>query len=177
MDPPRLGEANHLSSDALQPRKIKVLGSVKREDGRPVNFSLGGTQIPSVTEKPVRSIGKIFDCTLKDAASIKAANQELEGWLVATDKSGLPAKFKAWIYQHGILGYCGHCWYMNFHSPLWKGLRGGLSTISEGGCDCPIEASPQSTGGISGNQPCRFEQHSNNPLWQPKRQGEAGTSP
>lgn len=138
-------------------------------------FSLGGTQIPSVTEKPVRSLGKIFDCTLKDAASIKTANQEMEGWLAATDKSGPSAKFKAWIYQHGILpGYCGHCWYMNFHSPLWKGLRGGFAAISKGGWDFQIKARSQSTGGISGNQPCRFGQHFNNPLWQPKKARRGG---
>lgn len=66
-------------------------------------FSLDGTQIPSVTEKPIKSLGKTFDCTLKDAASIKATNRELEAWLTAVDKSGLPGKFKAWIYQHGVL--------------------------------------------------------------------------
>ncbi|KAI7802934.1 polyprotein, partial [Triplophysa rosa] len=50
-------------------------------------FSLGGTQIPWVTEKP---------------------NKEPQigswgAWLTAVDKSGLPGKFKAWIYQHGVL--------------------------------------------------------------------------
>ncbi len=27
----------------------------------------------------------------------------LATWLTAIDKSGLPGKFKAWIYQHGVL--------------------------------------------------------------------------
>ncbi|KAL3972927.1 tetraspanin-7 [Sarotherodon galilaeus] len=40
---------------------------------------------------------------LKDAASIQATNEDLETWLSSVDKSGLPGKFKAWIYQHGIL--------------------------------------------------------------------------
>ncbi|KAL4001244.1 hypothetical protein ACER0C_006543 [Sarotherodon galilaeus] len=40
---------------------------------------------------------------LKDAASIQATNKDLKTWLAAVDKSGLPGKFKAWIYQHGIL--------------------------------------------------------------------------
>jgi hypothetical protein len=31
------------------------------------------------------------------------SNQELEVWLATVDKSGLPGKFKAWIYQHGVL--------------------------------------------------------------------------
>ncbi|XP_074527636.1 uncharacterized protein LOC141791255 [Halichoeres trimaculatus] len=66
-------------------------------------FSLAGTKIPSVTEKPVKSLGKMFDCSLKDAASIRATNKQLECWLTTVDKSGLPGKFKAWVYQHGIL--------------------------------------------------------------------------
>lgn len=48
-------------------------------------------------------LGKTFDCSLKDAASIRAANKQLESWLTTVNKSGLPAKFKAWLYQHGIL--------------------------------------------------------------------------
>lgn len=32
-----------------------------------------------------------------------SGDQELEGWLAAGEKSGLPGKFKAWIDQHGIL--------------------------------------------------------------------------
>ncbi|CAJ1076455.1 uncharacterized protein LOC119791846 [Xyrichtys novacula] len=45
----------------------------------------------------------MFSCSLKDTAAIQSTNQELEAWLVAVDKSGLPGKFKAWVYQHGIL--------------------------------------------------------------------------
>ncbi|XP_038154112.1 uncharacterized protein LOC119791846 [Cyprinodon tularosa] len=66
-------------------------------------FTLGGTQIPSITEKPMKSLGKVFNCSLRDTAAINATNQDLEAWLATVDKSGLPGKFKAWVYQHGIL--------------------------------------------------------------------------
>lgn len=66
-------------------------------------FSLGTTKIPSLTEEPVKSLGKVFNCSLRDAASTQATNQDLGTWLATVDKSGLPGKFKAWIYQHGIL--------------------------------------------------------------------------
>jgi len=65
-------------------------------------FTLGSTQTPSITEKPMKSLGKVFDCSLRDTASIRATNEELEAWLGAVDTSGLPGKFKAWIYQQGI---------------------------------------------------------------------------
>ncbi len=66
-------------------------------------FSVTGATIPTVTEKPVKSLGKVFDSTLRDAASIQSTCTELDRWLKSVDWSGLPGKFKAWLYQHGIL--------------------------------------------------------------------------
>uniref|UniRef100_A0A3B1JAJ2 Reverse transcriptase domain-containing protein n=1 Tax=Astyanax mexicanus TaxID=7994 RepID=A0A3B1JAJ2_ASTMX len=66
-------------------------------------FSIGGASIPTVSEKPVKSLGKEFNSSLKDSVSVQGTCQELESWLRAVDRSGLPGKFKAWIYQHGIL--------------------------------------------------------------------------
>lgn len=50
-------------------------------------FSIGGVQIPSVGEKPVKSLGKIYDCTLKDTAALQSTTEELGSWLTAVDKS------------------------------------------------------------------------------------------
>ncbi len=66
-------------------------------------FSVAGATIPTVTEKPVKSLGKVFDSTLRDAASIQSTCSELDRWLNSVDRSGLPGKFKAWLYQHGFL--------------------------------------------------------------------------
>jgi len=41
------------------------------------HFALGSTQIPSITGKPVKNLGTVLDCSLRDPAS----NQELEAWL------------------------------------------------------------------------------------------------
>ncbi|XP_023810165.1 uncharacterized protein LOC105353972 [Oryzias latipes] len=66
-------------------------------------FSISVTAIPTITEQPVKSLGKFFDSSLKDAAAIQKSNKELGVWLTKVDKSGLPGRFKAWIYQHSIL--------------------------------------------------------------------------
>lgn len=66
-------------------------------------FSLDGITIPSITEQPVKSLGELFDSSLKDTASIQRTSKELGGWLRCVDRSGLPGRFKAWIYQHSIL--------------------------------------------------------------------------
>ncbi|XP_053183947.1 LOW QUALITY PROTEIN: uncharacterized protein LOC128367182 [Scomber japonicus] len=66
-------------------------------------FFVDGAVIPSITEKPVTSLGKVFDCSLRDTASVQTTIKRLETWLSTVDKSGLPGRFKAWLYQHGIL--------------------------------------------------------------------------
>lgn len=66
-------------------------------------FSIEGRQIPTISKKPVKSLGKVFNSSLKDSSSVQSSCQELDSWLRAVDKSGLPGKFKAWIYQYGIL--------------------------------------------------------------------------
>lgn len=59
--------------------------------------------IPSVAEKPVKHLGKVYTSDLKDTTAQQACANDLSTWLTTVDKSGLPGKFKAWIYQHGIL--------------------------------------------------------------------------
>lgn len=66
-------------------------------------FSISGTVIPSITEQLVKSLGKFFDSSLKDPVAIQKSTQQLGTWLTKVDKSGLPGRFKAWIYQHSIL--------------------------------------------------------------------------
>ncbi|XP_028310814.1 uncharacterized protein LOC114468234 [Gouania willdenowi] len=66
-------------------------------------FNITGTAIPTITEKPVKSLGKVFDSSLRDTTSIQLTCTALDGWLKSVGKSGLPGKFKAWVYQHGIL--------------------------------------------------------------------------
>ncbi|XP_075343502.1 uncharacterized protein LOC142401936 [Odontesthes bonariensis] len=65
------------------PQAIRLLNSETRK-----NFTLHCT---------------VYDCTLRDTAALQATSEELGTWLRAVDKSGLPGKFKAWLYQHGIL--------------------------------------------------------------------------
>lgn len=67
------------------------------------HFSLGNTTISYVSDKPVKSLGKLFTSNLKDTAARQETSDNLNLWLSAVDKSGLPGKFKAWIYQHSIL--------------------------------------------------------------------------
>ncbi|CAC5372773.1 mrp [Mytilus coruscus] len=53
--------------------------------------------------KPVKCLGKWFNNTLSDNLNVEATYKQLDDWLKTVDKRGLPGKYKAWIYQHGIL--------------------------------------------------------------------------
>lgn len=66
-------------------------------------FSIAGTTIQTIMEKPVKSSAKMFDSMLRDAASIQSTCTELDVWLKSVNRSGLPGKLEAWLYQHGIL--------------------------------------------------------------------------
>lgn len=72
MDPPRLGKADHLGSDVFQGRSL-VLKRGKVMDR--FHFSIGSIGIPSVIEKPVKVLGKTFDCSLKGAAFIRVTDE------------------------------------------------------------------------------------------------------
>ena len=62
-----------------------------------------GEEIPSVVGNPIKCLGKWYDETLKDKNSIDDMRSQMKDWMKKTDKSELPGKYKAWIYQHGIL--------------------------------------------------------------------------
>ncbi|KAF7644982.1 hypothetical protein LDENG_00212660 [Lucifuga dentata] len=87
----------------FKPAKSRSLVLRKGRVEDKYRLHLDGVLIPSVSEKPMKSLGKIFDGTLRDKAVVQSTHMELKSWLSAVDKSGLPGKFKAWIYQHGIL--------------------------------------------------------------------------
>lgn len=61
---------------------------------------LDGTKIPSISEK---SLGKLFDHSLRDAGAIRTSVKEMETWLSKVDKSALPGKLKSWVYKHRIM--------------------------------------------------------------------------
>ena len=87
----------------FKPGKSRSLVLQKGKIKSTARFTIAGEFIPTVTEKPVKSLGKWFDSSTKDQAAIKGIGGDLDDWLRKIDKSGLPGKFKAWLYQHTIL--------------------------------------------------------------------------
>ncbi|XP_029943214.1 uncharacterized protein LOC115385372 [Salarias fasciatus] len=88
---------------SFKPTKSRSLVLKKGRVADRCRFAIGGTPIPTVMDKPVKSLGKVFNSSLRDSDSLQKTKAELTSWLIAIDKSGLPGKFKTWIYQHGVL--------------------------------------------------------------------------
>lgn len=59
--------------------------------------------IPTVSEKLVKSLVKLYRVELNDMASVKEMLNQAEVWLKALEKSGLPGKYTARGYQQGTL--------------------------------------------------------------------------
>ena len=88
----------------FKPGKSRSLVLQKGKIKSAARFTIAGEFILTVTEKPVKSLGKWFDSSTKDQAAIKGiGGGDLDDWLRKKDKSGFPGKFKAWLYQHAIL--------------------------------------------------------------------------
>ena len=85
-----------------EPKKswsLSLVGGSVRE----IHFKIGGDKIPTVREKLVKSLGRLYSIPLTDR------HRGTEVWKVALkglksiDKTCLPGKMKVWCYQHGLL--------------------------------------------------------------------------
>ncbi|XP_015259494.1 PREDICTED: uncharacterized protein LOC107104090 [Cyprinodon variegatus] len=81
---------------AFKPRKSRRLTEA-------FELHVQGEQIPTIRENPIKCLGKWYDDTLSDRNNISDTANQADEWLRRIDKSGLPGKFKSWIYQHGLL--------------------------------------------------------------------------
>ena len=80
-------------------RSLTLVGGSVRE----IHFEIRDDKIPTVREKPVKSLGRLYSIPLTDrhrgTEIQKVARKELK----SIDKPCLPGKMKAWYYQHGLL--------------------------------------------------------------------------
>ena len=67
------------------------------------HFTIEGRAIPTLADEPVKSLGKTFYNVLKDTPAIEATRNNFESWMRKIDRSGLPGRFKAWLYHHSVL--------------------------------------------------------------------------
>ena len=87
----------------FKPSKSRSLALKKGKVQDRFRFKVNGEFIPTVTQQPVKSLGKWFRGSLNDRESVAEMRLQTDEWMRTVDRSGLPGKYKAWIYQHGVL--------------------------------------------------------------------------
>lgn len=72
------------------------------------SFKIGEAHsIPTLIEKSVKRLGKLFQHIMRDQTSLREMGPYLQSLPTQIEKSGLPNRFITWIYQHEILDYYG----------------------------------------------------------------------
>ena len=80
-------------------RSLSLVGGSVRE----IDFKIGGDTTPTVREKPVKSLRRLYSIPLTDHHRGPEVQKIALMELKSIDKTCLPGKMKAWCYQHGLL--------------------------------------------------------------------------
>nr|XP_019946664.1 PREDICTED: centrosomal protein of 76 kDa [Paralichthys olivaceus] len=85
---------------SFQPAKSRTLVLNKGRACNKYHFSLGGVQIPSGSDKPVKSLGKIFDCILRETVYLHQAIDPEAPPLTPQPKPSSPYRTVGCVFNH-----------------------------------------------------------------------------
>ena len=88
---------------AFKPAKSRSLALVRGKIRRDVFFDVAEQRIPTVSEKPVKSLGRVFDESLTDKSMRGAILQQTIEGLQAIEAAPLQGRFKVWMFQFVLL--------------------------------------------------------------------------
>ena len=102
---------------SLKPSKSRslVMYRGKVQDIEP--FQVDGVKIPGLHKEPLRTLGRVFDCSITDKDSIKTVHQKFVSSLIRIDKSKLTGFMKLWALNH-ILQFQIRWDFMIYEIPL-----------------------------------------------------------
>ena len=87
----------------FKPQKSRSLSLQKGRVKPEVSFSIAGEPIPTVSQQPVKSLGRLYDASLKDTGRARETRVTTKAGLEKIDKCSLQGKYKVWIFQHVFL--------------------------------------------------------------------------
>ena len=88
---------------ALKPVKSRSLSLTRGKVRSDVYFTVGGQHIPTVSEEPVKSLGRVFDELLCDKNQEAATVNKMAIGLNAIARAPLQGRFKVWLLQFVLL--------------------------------------------------------------------------
>lgn len=86
----------------IKPSKSRSISIVK---GRlsDEKFNINGEAIPTVQEKPIKSLGRWYNAELKDTQQVEELRQSTVSGIKQIDSTALPGKLKLWCFQFDLL--------------------------------------------------------------------------
>ncbi len=86
----------------IKPSKSRSISIIK---GQIVNerFYINDEPIPTILEKPIKSLGRWYNTDLKDAKQVEQLKQDTISGLKQINSTALPGKLKLWCLQFGLL--------------------------------------------------------------------------
>lgn len=83
---------------AKKSRSVTIIRGRQRE----IRYTIGGDNIPTVKEEPVKSLGRWYKGTLTDRGQGIEIQKAAEEGIRSIDRTALPGKFKCWCLQFGL---------------------------------------------------------------------------
>lgn len=96
-DPVMLGKFQKIKPSKSQ--SISIVKGVLKD----TRFYIGDDPIPTVSEQPVKSLGRWYSASLKDKQQVQQLKQDIVNGLEKINKTLLPGKLKLWCLQFGLL--------------------------------------------------------------------------
>ena len=87
----------------FKPKKSRSLSLRKGKVDESVTFSVADQVMPTVSEEPVKSLGRWYDDSLKDTNRGKETKRMTEEGLETIEKCGLHGKYKVWCLQFMLI--------------------------------------------------------------------------
>ncbi len=86
----------------IKPNKSRSISIVKGQL-KNVKFCIGDDPIPTVSEQPVKSLGRWYNASLRDKDQVQQVRQDFTNNLENINRTLLPGKLKLWCLQFGLL--------------------------------------------------------------------------
>ena len=87
----------------FKPSKSRCLVVKKGKITQRFRLKIQEEEIPSIIDNPIKCLGKWYEDTSRDVNNSRQLKPETAEKLVNIKRTGLAGKFKALIFQHGLL--------------------------------------------------------------------------
>ena len=87
----------------FKPKKSRSISVRKGKIEEATTFTVANQQIPTVSQEPVKSLGRWYDSSMKDTKRGQEALEMATEGLAAINKCGLQGKFKVWCLQFMLI--------------------------------------------------------------------------